>query len=223
MVDPGQFLERMTVIPVGESGPTLEALYHRGKDGRGVVLVGGHTALGGLMDGPVLSELVWLLARAGHPTLRFNYRGVGASTGEPAVTALDAEALVEAFAEDATRGRYVEDLAAAVGQHRETVEQGRLALVAYSFGAAVALRYLEERRPIAKAILISPPIALLPERLPTDVEVCVVHGTDDVQAPREELERRFGAEAVVSVPGANHLYARGLSLLGTTVVKELAP
>ena len=34
------------------------------------------------MDHVVAAELVWAAARAQHPTLRFNFRGVGASQGE---------------------------------------------------------------------------------------------------------------------------------------------
>lgn len=33
------------------------------------------------MESPIVAELAWALTRAGHPTLRFNYRGVGASPG----------------------------------------------------------------------------------------------------------------------------------------------
>ncbi|HEX9602795.1 MAG TPA: alpha/beta hydrolase, partial [Myxococcales bacterium] len=40
-----------------------------------------HPALGGSMTVPTVAELAWALTRAGFPTLRFDYRGVGASQG----------------------------------------------------------------------------------------------------------------------------------------------
>src|SRR5207253_7708684 len=76
MVLPGQYLERSVVV--GE----LDALYHRGKREPPCVLASPHPALGGSMIAPVIAELAWALTRAGHPTLRFDYRGIGASRGE---------------------------------------------------------------------------------------------------------------------------------------------
>src|SRR5438445_5965004 len=75
MVLTGQYLERSVVI--GE----LDALYHRGKREPSCAIAAPHPALGGSMLSPVVAELAWALTRAGHPTMRFDYRGVGASRG----------------------------------------------------------------------------------------------------------------------------------------------
>ena len=75
MVLAGQFLERSVVV--GD----LDALYHRGTRDPPCAIAAPHPALGGSMVSPVVAELAWALTRAGHPTLRFDYRGVGASRG----------------------------------------------------------------------------------------------------------------------------------------------
>src|SRR2546422_163895 len=75
MVLSGQYLERSVVV--GE----LDALYHRGTREPPCVIAAPHPALGGSMLSPVVAELAWALTRAGHPTMRFDYRGVGASRG----------------------------------------------------------------------------------------------------------------------------------------------
>src|SRR5437667_10633847 len=75
MVLAGQYLERSVVV--GD----LDALYHRGKRDPACAIASPHPALGGSMIAPVIAELAWALTRAGHATMRFNYRGVGSSRG----------------------------------------------------------------------------------------------------------------------------------------------
>src|SRR5438105_8414107 len=79
MVLAGQYLERSVVVRSGDLA--LDALYHRGKREPPRALASPHPALGGSMIAPVIAELAWALTRAGHATLRFDYRGVGASRG----------------------------------------------------------------------------------------------------------------------------------------------
>jgi len=57
-------------VVVGE----LDALYHRGTREPPCVIAAPHPALGGSMRSPVVAELAWALTRAGHPTMRFDYR-----------------------------------------------------------------------------------------------------------------------------------------------------
>jgi uncharacterized protein len=79
MVLKGQFLERSTLIPVGPS--VLEALWHRGERSPSLLILSPLPAEGGSMDHVLSAELAWAVSQAGHATLRFNYRGVGASQG----------------------------------------------------------------------------------------------------------------------------------------------
>ncbi len=60
--------------------PPLAGLYHRGRISP-VLLVSPHPYAGG-MEIPLIAELAWAVTRAGHATLRFDFRGVGASRGE---------------------------------------------------------------------------------------------------------------------------------------------
>jgi len=77
----GQFLERPALFPV-EPGLVLEGLFHRGRR-RPALLVCPAPGPGGGMDAPVVAELAWAAARADHPSLRFQHRGIGASQGAP--------------------------------------------------------------------------------------------------------------------------------------------
>ncbi len=80
MVLPGQYLERPALVPCGDL--VLEGLSHRGAR-RPALLVCPPTGPGGGMDAPLVAELAWASARAGHASLRFQHRGVGGSQGAP--------------------------------------------------------------------------------------------------------------------------------------------
>ncbi len=91
MVTSGQFLERPTLIPVGRD--VMEGLSHRGERRPLLLVLSPLPEEGGGMDHVVGAELSWAAARAGYPTLRFNWRGVGGSQGKRgAVPALIDEA-----------------------------------------------------------------------------------------------------------------------------------
>src|SRR4029453_2740548 len=51
-----------------------------------------HPLYGGGMDSPLGNEIAWASARAGIAAVRFNWRGVGASTGCASGDARDADA-----------------------------------------------------------------------------------------------------------------------------------
>jgi alpha/beta superfamily hydrolase len=74
-------MEDPIVVPV-PGGPSLEgrlALVEAPKGG--FVLCHPHPLYGGDMDNPVVIRAAEVVQEAGHATLRFNFRGVGASTG----------------------------------------------------------------------------------------------------------------------------------------------
>src|SRR5947209_9244566 len=75
----GQYLERSVAVKSGDIA--LDGLYHRGRKAPPCVLAPPHPVLGGSMTAPVIAELAWAITRAGHPSLRFDYRGVGGSQG----------------------------------------------------------------------------------------------------------------------------------------------
>ncbi|HQR30646.1 MAG TPA: alpha/beta hydrolase, partial [Anaeromyxobacteraceae bacterium] len=77
MVLPGQYLERPALVAAGDV--TLEALYHRGRRPPALLICPSLDGEG--MDAPLLAEVAWAAARAGHASLRFQHRGRGASQG----------------------------------------------------------------------------------------------------------------------------------------------
>jgi uncharacterized protein len=132
LVQPGQFLERPALVDAG--GATLEGLYHRGDRPRAVLVCPPLDREG--MDAPVLAEIAWAAARAGHASLRFQHRGRGASTG------------------DLDPVRAVEDALRALAHLRETA--GPLAAVAgLRDGCATAVE-VARRAGLRRAALVAP-------------------------------------------------------------------
>jgi alpha/beta superfamily hydrolase len=188
----GGKVEEQLYIKAGEV--TLEARFNPGTVASSLIITHPHPLYGGSMD----NNVVWTAARAygdkGWATLRFNFRGVGASTGRYG----------EGIAE-------VEDLNGAVTYLASRVT-GPSYVVGYSFGAAVAARALLEGLRVAGAVLISPPIAFmdlgfLPE---TPGLSLIVVGDEDDLAPLAELEelcrRRQPPVDLRVVSGADHFY-----------------
>ncbi len=211
MVDKRQVLERATLIH--SDGVELEALFQSGGVGVradapvGVVFAGPHVRLGGNMDCAVLSELVWTLARLGHPTLRFNWRGVGGSQGVSHVPWL-----FDGDVQNVDWAGELSDLRAAIAQHAPS---GRCALVGYSVGCAVAaLACLEPGANVQQLVLVAPPvlrvavaIAEVSALLPT----AVVVGANDAHAPLARLTPACVRAQLHVVPDANHSFTRGLT------------
>lgn len=218
MVERGQVLERMTLVRSGEL--ELEALYASGTsstpEGLPVVLAGPHPRFGGNMDSPVLAELVWSLASARRPTLRFNWRGVGASQGECGVPPLPA-------AEPPRLGPECADLEAAIAQH---AGQEPCALVGYSFGAAVACAVAAHHPQVERLALVAPLVGMM--ELDWDalahsgVPTVVVCGELDPHASPEAVGQAVaGRFAVQVIPGAGHGFQRGLPELARRVTAAL--
>jgi uncharacterized protein len=143
MVLHGQYLERATVIEAG--GLALEGLYHRGHLGPPVLLVApaSGVALGGSpMELPLVAELAWALHRAGHPTLRYNPRGLGASQGESGDAAT-----------------HLEDARAGLTHLLETVGAPRAAVVAVGEGAVTGFE-LSRGESCVGLVVVAPPESL---------------------------------------------------------------
>lgn len=188
-------MERTLFIP---SGPLrLEARLDPG-DGRSAaaILCHPHPRYGGSMDVPLIAALQRALARAGLATIRFNFRGVGASTGASTGGAEETE-----------------DALAALDFAREELNPApeRIWLAGYSFGAWVAHRAAAADGGVAGLVLVAPPVALMPfDRLAEiDAPVLAVTGDADTYAPPAAL-RAAAAKAprceVAVLPGCDHFY-----------------
>ncbi len=220
MVQPGQVLERMTIV--GGAGFELEALFQSGVgegEGTPVVLAPPHPRLAGNMDASVLSEIAWALARADHPTLRFNYRGVGASRGT--IELPDLYGRTEPLDGEALKP-LLQDLAAAVQLLCETCGTPTCAVVGYSVGAAVAARAGIDDDRVAQVVLVAPPVAALPfdfaALAATGMPLAIICGAADRIAPPELVQRAIARRIAISVvEHADHGFVRGLGDLGTRV------
>ncbi|MCA1826421.1 MAG: alpha/beta hydrolase [Myxococcales bacterium] len=207
MVLPGQYLERSVVV--GD----LDALYHRGKREPPCVIASPHPALGGSMISPVVAELAWALTRAGHPTMRFDYRGVGASGGQSRHHAGSME-IGDVSGE-------LEDLYKITDQLLTTTGMPAVCAVGYSFGAKVALEAAQDAR-VSHLVLVAPPnrLADFGELNEVAKPLLVVLAHHDSYCDRAALQLPEQAKLEV-VPHADHFFGRGLTEMGKTVATWL--
>ena len=207
MVLAGQYLERSVVVG------GLDALFHRGDRDPPCAIAAPHPALGGSMLSPVVAELAWALTRAGHPTLRFDYRGVGASRGTSRHAA--GSQRIADLQDEAS------DLLAVCEQLLETTQMPSVCAVGYSFGSAVVLEAAADPR-IGSLVLIAPPTALAPfAALPKLTKpVLVVCAHHDPYCDRDALSLPQGARLEV-IAHSDHFFNRGLTELGKVVAAWL--
>ena len=202
--------EQAVALAVGD-GVTLEARLGLPPSPRaGVVICHPHPLYGGDMDNPVVVRAAEVCGAAGLATLRFNFRGVGGSTGS--------------HGGGPAEERDVEAAMARMTQHAE-----RVALAGYSFGAAVAGAVAARRPEVAGLALVAPPIAgaaggpalaeggALRTLSRAGAPVLVVAGDADEYCPRADLERLRAAVPGVEVriiEGADHFFLGRLFPLG---------
>ncbi|MBM4337668.1 MAG: alpha/beta fold hydrolase [Deltaproteobacteria bacterium] len=186
--------EQMVPIVVPASGLVLEGVWQKG-EGRGAVIAPPHPEYGGSLENPVVSELAYALYKAGVASLRFNWRGVGASQGAISADAAAAD----------------EDYLAALEQVCETAGVPVIAS-GYSFGAATALRVGLRDPRVAELILVAPPIGMI-ETLAIDDfggPIHVIVGGRDTFAPIGRLSSLFEGMANANldvIPKADHFFA----------------
>jgi alpha/beta superfamily hydrolase len=210
MVLKGQFLERPTLIPVGDL--VLEGLSHRGEKGAlPLLIVPPPAAEGGSMDHVVAAEVAWAAAMAGFPTLRFNFRGVGGSQGQ------------RGAAPD-----LLQDAEAALQLACENAGAAELAVVTIGGSAALGLE-LRERHPSICALALVSPLGITPEALSAlALPLAVVVAERDERLPRAALAAattQAGGRLAV-IEQADAAFNRHLSQVGKVVVhllKRISP
>ncbi len=199
MVTKGQFLERPTLIPSGHN-VVLEGISHRGTKRPLLLVLPPPPAEGGGMDHVVAAELVFAAAHAGHPALRFNYRGVGASQGKRDAT---------------TPKTLLQDAVAAYALAVDNAGGGTPVIATLGSSDAVAWQ-LAKDHPLAGLLLINPSL-LGPEDIQhASFQVSVVMAEHDVTQRRGDwatvLQSR--GETLTVVPGTGKAYQRNLLMVG---------
>lgn len=165
---------------------------------------------GGTMRNPLIATVARAAADRGWYALRFNFRGVGSSAGE-------------------WSGGQKEhlDLAAAVTHARGLAPRLPTAVVGFSFGALVTLRWIAAGgRPDSYALLGLPlrsetgePHAEAP---PLPPGAFVVNGDHDAFATPDEIRRAYPQAEVVAIGGADHFFAGKRDEMARVVMDRLA-
>jgi alpha/beta superfamily hydrolase len=192
-------------VSIPGPGITLEGRLTPGAGPGGAVITHPHPLFGGSMANNVVWTAVRALAARQMAALRFNFRGVGRSTG--------------------TYGGGVEETAdvAAALAFLQSRTSGPYYVVGYSFGAFVAGRALLDGLDAAGAIFIAPPIAFMDLSFLPQVPHLrlIVVGDRDELCPLASLEALLAAgpapagetPAVKVIQGADHFFGGGEELL----------
>ncbi|MFQ5418506.1 MAG: serine aminopeptidase domain-containing protein [Myxococcota bacterium] len=204
--------ERAVTIPLEGGELALDGLYIAGEDtdAVGVVVAAPHPLYGGSMDSPVVNEIAYAAREAGLASLRFDWRGVGASGGAASGDAAAAAA----------------DYRAALDHLTATVS-GAVCAAGYSFGAAAAVRAAAGEPRVRRLLLLAPPPAFLDREALAAFggEVCVAVGAEDALAPAAELEEIVASlrrGKFQSIPEADHFFGAGLAAVGRFARESLA-
>ncbi|MET3465212.1 alpha/beta hydrolase [Variovorax atrisoli] len=177
---------------------------------RGVAVIAHpHPLFGGTMDNKVVQTLARAFVATDWTTVRFNFRGVGASEG----------------VHDEGRGE-LEDMLNVIGQ---LAPEGPLAIAGFSFGAFVAsgaVARLWSARELRQIVLVGTAasrnnVATLP--VEAHERTLVVHGeADDTVALSAVMDwARPQSLPVTVIPGGGHFFHGQLPLLKGLVVRHL--
>jgi alpha/beta superfamily hydrolase len=188
-------------------------LAHDGAAGphRGVCVISHpHPLHGGSLDNKVVQTLARAFNHCGWDTVRYNFRGVGASEGRY----------------DEGRGE-LDDLLAVI-DHVQL--QGPLSLAGFSFGAFVTSRacaQLQAHRPLEQLVLVGTAASRFDVApIPPDLHerTLVIHGESDDTVPLAAVLdwARPQVLPVLVIPGGGHFFHGQLPLLKSLVVRHLS-
>lgn len=160
-----------------------------------------HPLHGGTLTNKVAHTLAKAFAERGATTLRFNFRGVGASQGDY----------------DQGRGE-VDDLLAAVAWLRARHPQAPLWLAGFSFGAYVALMG-QARAQAERLLLVAPPVAMFDFPAESGVQIpwmVVQGGADEIVDPQQVsawVQQQANAPEYCRIDGVGHFFHGQLVVL----------
>lgn len=184
-----------------------EGLWRWSSGDSGVVICHPHPLMGGSMYNNVVETLGNVFSSCDYSTLRFNFRGVGASTG----------------IYDEGRGEKQDVLSACKFLKEQGVE--KIVLAGYSFGAWVCGSLLAEKSLFSSVILVSPPQKYFAFdwsglRNAVDLIICgecdPFCDADDLREKAQSIHSRL-----IILPGTDHFYAGQEPLLSQHLRKYI--
>jgi uncharacterized protein len=225
---PPAFPDTVHFHPRGDDGITLEGVLSSPAQGPqkapGVVICHPHPLYGGTMENGVARGLEQALLKQGLITLRFNFRGVGASTGK-----------------FSGKGGEVQDVLGALDflLKQPDLDRKRVGIAGYSFGSWVGLEAAvkEQERlkffagvgfPVAPDTVDFGPAAFIK---PATLPMLFVSGDQDAISSVEKIDRllvlteRNRYAKVVTLPGVDHFYgsADAIAAMQKAVVAFVKP
>ncbi len=176
---------------------------------RGAVVCHPHPLYGGSMYNNVVEAILEALWKLGFATLRFNFRGVGASEGEHSGGVGETEDAKTAMQFLLSQPGVTRDAAIMAG---------------YSFGAAVAMRAGAELKEVATIAAAALPVGMsdFSSAARSGKKIVLVAGDHDAYCPTRgitELAESCGAQLRI-IDGADHFFG-GYEDILTTELTEL--
>jgi alpha/beta superfamily hydrolase len=193
-------------VDLFSSAGKLEALYRELQDPAGIAVVSHpHPLGGGTMHNKVVFRVARGLENANVATLRFNFRGAGASGGK----------------HDAGEGEQDDVLAAIEWAKRMHVGK-KLIVGGFSFGAWVASRVACELREVDAIFLVGTPVNKYDFGYLRKCEkpMLFLHGTEDEHgdvAKLEDLGQHVRNAESVIFTGADHFFTKQLDAVEETI------
>jgi alpha/beta superfamily hydrolase len=213
-------------IPIGDGKISLVGMFQEGENGRTAVICHPHPLYGGNMENNVVLAAQRAFAAGGWGTLRFNFRGVGGSGGEPGQgdkDALDLIAVSDYLRSEHFRSTYSSSTCPSLknpeskylpSKNVSSDHFGQLDLAGYSYGAWVALEAIRLGLLPDSLLLFSPPLDFMSFeglKLPAG-PVLITIGNQDEFCPVESLRKWLSGqshaeEAVLEIfPYCDHFY-----------------
>lgn len=195
-----------TVIYFTSGGLRLAGALARAEGGKGVIIAHPHPLYGGDMENPVVRAIQQAYFQQGFSTLRFNFRGVGASAGRFDNGVGERADVQAALAWAADLGMTDIDLAG------------------YSFGAWVNAGLGAFCR---RMVMVSPPVAFMDFGPPAPIAnlgLIVTGGRDEIAPPDKIAGYRSAwnpTAAFEVIPGADHFYTGFLEILEDKIAAHI--
>ena len=176
-----------------------------------LVLCHPHPQYGGSMHDSVLDTISRVAQDRSVTTLRFNFRGVGASDGR--------------F--DRGIGE-IDDLLAVLSWLRAEYAPDAVLLAGYSFGSNVVWQALDRAGSVAQVLLVAPPITAMRYAARSDLAtpLDIIYGDEDTFVATAELEQWAATAApgarITCIAGADHFFGAAHDALARAVERALA-